>query len=178
MYGQNPQYGYGAPMFGYGQSPGLYIPQQPMNYQPSKPSFGEQLARLGLSAASQGIGVGVRDWTVDAMQEGIGSGSSVGEKAASPAGGAEKAAATTVGTAAGAGLGSIVPGVGTAVGGAVGGALGGLASLFFEEEQEEPQRRPMLPPPAQPYMVRPKSSYGGGFAQQYGVQNPYGFRMG
>ncbi len=170
MYGQNPQYGYGAPMYGYGQSPGLYIPQQPMNYQPSKPSFGEQLARLGLSAASQGIGVGVKDLVTDSMQE-----EEEGPSGPSPAAEVTK----TVGSAAGSGIGSVIaPGVGTAVGGAVGGTLGSLASMFFEEEQEEPQRRPMLPPPAQPYMVRPKSSYGGGFAQQYGVQNPYGFRMG
>lgn len=163
-------------MFGYGQSRGLYMPQQqmPMNYRPQKPSVGQQIARLGLNAASQGIGMGVKDLVVDSMQE--------EEEVVPGAGGGatpEGQAAKTATSAAGAGIGSVIaPGVGTMVGGAVGGTLGSIANMFFQEEQEEPQRRPMLPPPQQPYMVRPKSSYGMGYAQQYGVQNPYGFRMG
>ena len=79
MYGQNPQYGYGAPMFGYGQSPGIYggspglvRPKRMVGFQEKEPTYGEKLARLGLSGAAKGIGQMAGDATVDAMTKDVG----------------------------------------------------------------------------------------------------------
>ena len=165
MYG-TPQYGYGAPMFGYGMQPygyggmrpgGLVRPKQLVGYQQRQPTTGERLARLGLSGAAKGVGQIARDATVDAMTEDVGK---------------------TAGAAAGSTVGSIVaPGVGTMVGGFGGGLAGGILDMFFEEEKKPVYQAP--PPPPKPRL----DMYANRFAPQgragfYGVQNPYGFRMG
>ena len=187
MYGQNPQYGYGAPMFGYGQSPGIYggspglvRPKRMVGYQEREPTTGEKLARLGLSGVAKGVGQIAGDATVDELTSYLPKPN--GADALKSVSGSAGTSTTSdvgksVGTAAGAGIGSIIPGVGTMVGGAAGGLAGGIFDMFFEKEKEPVYEAPR--PAPNPRLDRYASTYAApSRAGFYGVQNPYGFRMG
>ena len=135
--------------------------QQPQMFQTNQPSFGQQLAQLGIQAGFQGLGAGLNYGIRDAFKPdpvdpaamaqadaivnqaaatgGLPGGMTTGETAT--VGGVSGALS---GASSGAGIGTaIMPGLGTAIGAGIGTLVGGLggALLPFFFEQEPPERQ-------------------------------------
>jgi len=157
--------------------------QQYNMLQEPEDTIGQDIAKLAVGSAFQGLGAGLNAGIQQEMRyqpQVQPAAPSTGQNAA--VGGASGALS---GAATGAGFGTAFGGplLGTAVGALVGGLGGALMPLFFEEDQQQepPQLSPMLafraqqqplPMPAQP-MYPPQDQ----FAQMYGVSNPYGYRV-